>query len=795
MEDKMIGRKCIKTILSLLPALAVILCACQARTPPRIPVENIDIGSGTQSFSFAIFADIHDDTAKLDEAIHSLGPDVKFVIVLGDLIQGEQPDPTDFAVEFERVKELELYKLGDRYIPIPGNHDIWGCGGGVKPIFDNYFSSVYDKLATNLSGWKKQPVVSSTYLQNFAFDYGNYHFVCLDFCARDDSNPKDWTINFTVNGIPCTYTKPKYQFGYARANNETKQWLQACLQNYNAGDNVILFSHHPPVFDVQGSGTCDVTIDSRPTQPNQPFNFEVKDENSFGFNETEYNGLVGLLNSYPDLHYWWFAGHYHSMNLKWQDTQITPAIPVEVIASVAPLSWVQLPQEITIQSLVGTITLTNIQLNPEQTLNNAYTITTGNNTNGQITIVTVHESTGKQSGVPPVIVDFIATPSQITGGGSATLMWNVTGATSTSIDQGIGNVPAAGTKAVSPSTSTTYTLTANNSAGMVTKSAKVDVQTAPVTPPVIVAFTANPNIITPGGSSTLMWNVTGATSISIDQGIGNVPAAGTKAVSPSTSTTYTLTAANATGTVSSSTTVDIKSITPIQITVISPNGGESWQDGDTRTITWTSSGISGNVSIELSKDGGATWTTIMPATANDGNEPWLVPSVMTTQARIRISGNNVSDVSDANFTIISSATGAGGVTPIGGPFHEEFFSWEGKPQPVFIGAPIAVGNVTAINYDWGNGGPQMWGVGSDYFLARWTGSVDFPAGNYIFKARVDDGIRLWVDGNLLIDQWKPQVVTEFTATRSLSAGKHEIKVEYFERMGVAICQVSWQKQP
>ena len=73
----------------------------------------------------------------------------------------------------------------------------------------------------------------------------------------------------------------------------------------------------------------------------------------------------------------------------------------------------------------------------------------------------------------PDIVNFSISPTQISEGGSATLIWNVTGATSIDIDNGIGQVKAAGIKAVSPSTTTVYTLNAKNAASSVTKSAAI----------------------------------------------------------------------------------------------------------------------------------------------------------------------------------------------------------------------------------------------------------------------------------------------------------------------------------
>jgi hypothetical protein len=212
-------------------------------------------------------------------------------------------------------------------------------------------------------------------------------------------------------------------------------------------------------------------------------------------------------------------------------------------------------------------------------------------------------SCGCPPAAPPVIVAFTATPGEINAGGSATLMWNVTGATSTSIDQGIGNVPVAGTKAVSPAISTTYTLTAVNSAGAVTNSVTVVVKTAP---PVIVTFTATPSEITVGGSATLMWNVTGAASTSIDQGIGNISASGNKAVSPTTATTYTLTAVNSGGTVTNSVTVAVKPAPLLPVIFSFTASPVIISAGKASTLSWN---VSGATTVGISGIGSVSPTT------------------------------------------------------------------------------------------------------------------------------------------------------------------------------------------
>lgn len=162
-----------------------------------------------------------------------------------------------------------------------------------------------------------------------------------------------------------------------------------------------------------------------------------------------------------------------------------------------------------------------------------------------LTVTTTTES--------PVISSFGADLPSIAAGESSTLSWNVAGATKVSIDQGIGNVALTGTRAVAPSTTTVYTLTATNSSGVsATATAQVMVSGAssPPTPaalPVVNSFTANPPSITAGATATLSWNVSNAISVAIEPGVGTFASSGNAIISPASTTTYVLMATNAAG--------------------------------------------------------------------------------------------------------------------------------------------------------------------------------------------------------------------------------------------------------
>jgi hypothetical protein len=166
------------------------------------------------------------------------------------------------------------------------------------------------------------------------------------------------------------------------------------------------------------------------------------------------------------------------------------------------------------------------------------------------------------TGQVPVIESFNASPASISAGESSSLSWTVSGATQVTIDQGIGNVALTGSRTVSPASTTVYTMTATNSSGSATATTEVMV-TGSVTPPTpaglptINSFTATPSVISLGDSTNLTWSVSNATSVSINHGVGTVGPSGNTFVSPPTTTTYTLTATNASGSLSAAALVQV----------------------------------------------------------------------------------------------------------------------------------------------------------------------------------------------------------------------------------------------
>ena len=158
------------------------------------------------------------------------------------------------------------------------------------------------------------------------------------------------------------------------------------------------------------------------------------------------------------------------------------------------------------------------------------------------------------------IVRFQAQPSSIKPGQSSTLDWQVFGADTVTISE-VGAVPGNGSKQITPAQTTTYTLTAHNSAGDATASATVVVDAKPF--PQITACQVQPTAIKPGDAATIFWSTQYADTVSITPGIGNVDANGSRQVSPTAATTYTITATGANNAqVSCTVTVNIKTPQP-----------------------------------------------------------------------------------------------------------------------------------------------------------------------------------------------------------------------------------------
>ncbi|MFH1619854.1 MAG: metallophosphoesterase [bacterium] len=211
--------------------------------------------------------------------------DIRFVMVTGDITENSEKS------EFLKAKEI-LDALTVPYVPIIGGHDLWPYTSDSRaptPFGDRYFKEVFaptfDKLKTFFTEWddgtrlvpawnSKQKIES--WFQNYAFSYGGYHFICLDFNTRQ----KRWFG--LINGTP-----PAAEL-YAIPGG-TFRWLKSHYDSYprKGNRNMLLFTHIPLTKDIHNFIT------------------------SFSF--PEYHRLTDYLNKESNRHSagLWCAGHIH----------------------------------------------------------------------------------------------------------------------------------------------------------------------------------------------------------------------------------------------------------------------------------------------------------------------------------------------------------------------------------------------------------------------------------------------------------------------------------------------------
>jgi hypothetical protein len=97
-----------------------------------------------------------------------------------------------------------------------------------------------------------------------------------------------------------------------------------------------------------------------------------------------------------------------------------------------------------------------------------------------------------------------------------------------------------------------------------------------------------------------------------------------------------------------------------------------------------------------------------------------------------------------------------------------------------------------LDFSWNSGSPSTaCGLPVDNFSARWTREVSFEGGVYRLKITSDDGFRLYVDGDLILEAWEEQGLTDHTVDVVLSAGDHGVELEYYENDGSAAAKLTW----
>ena len=125
---------------------------------------------------------------------------------------------------------------------------------------------------------------------------------------------------------------------------------------------------------------------------------------------------------------------------------------------------------------------------------------------------------------------------------------------------------------------------------------------------------------------------------------------------------------------------------------------------------------------------------------------------------------------------------------------EEFSGWRAEyfSNQILAGIPAVVREDSNLNFNWGSNSPVN-GLPRDHFSVRWERIVTLDGGLHRFTLEKDDGARVWVDGQLIIDHWQDccDEGERFEAEMPLIAGDHTIRVEYYEKEGDARVYLRW----
>jgi len=119
--------------------------------------------------------------------------------------------------------------------------------------------------------------------------------------------------------------------------------------------------------------------------------------------------------------------------------------------------------------------------------------------------------------------------------------------------------------------------------------------------------------------------------------------------------------------------------------------------------------------------------------------------------------------------------------------------WKGEffNNQDLTGEPVATTHDGWIGFKWGTDSP-MPGVNSDHFSARWTTRMHLKTDHYRFCAMSDDGVRIYVGGKLVVDEWHANNGVAYCGEHWASTGTYEVKVEYYEDGGKALLYVWWE---
>ncbi|MCJ7551178.1 MAG: PA14 domain-containing protein [Anaerolineae bacterium] len=236
--------------------------------------------------------------------------------------------------------------------------------------------------------------------------------------------------------------------------------------------------------------------------------------------------------------------------------------------------------------------------------------------------------------------------------------------------------------------------------------------------------------------------------------------------------------------------------------------GSGWPAGEIVTLRLAAPAAHGTSAVDfmtatVGSEGTFTASLSIPVV-----RPWSEFPEVRVQVAGRVSSETVTAVFElisasdeqsatvtpaAPATSTATATPTPSLTPTPTPTPEPA-AWRGEyfNNTTLWGAPAVVRDDRNLDFDWGTA-PPVAGVLADGFAARWTRVIAFPAGVHRFYVSADDGVRVWLDGQILVDEWHGAQSRIYIADQTLLAGDHTLVVEYYEVWGSANIRFWWDR--
>lgn len=206
---------------------------------------------------------------------------------------------------------------------------------------------------------------------------------------------------------------------------------------------------------------------------------------------------------------------------------------------------------------------------------------------------------------------------------------------------------------------------------------------------------------------------------------------------------------------------------------IAPNGGTY-----TNSVTISFSDAVSGVTYYYTLDGS------LPTT---NSTLYTGPFVLTKTAGVKVvavmPGSPDSSVTSATFI---NSTSLGGGTGLLGQYYANTY-----PTNPFAGTPL-VRTDAVVNFNWNSVSPDP-SIPTSNYTVKWKGLIQpLFSEPYTFSTTTDDGARLWINGQEIVDAWTAQAPTTWTGTINLQAQQlYAVEMDYFQAGGGAVAQLSW----